>query len=272
MQAQKRIRFVTNLIKFFGRFILLFQVFFFLATAAFAAPSENFIYNDFYQIQNQDELSEIDLLHFDHIQKPLPLPTEKYNRQKQFGGWIHFANDTSCLDTRGLVLQRDSISETVVANCRVASGDWLDPYTDKKYISASDIQIDHVVPLKHAYMTGAFEWDNKKRCQYANYLGNHFHLLSVNGSENMRKGDSSPRAYLPPNQKFTCQYIKDWLEIKYIWSLRLTPTESQSILQITEQEHCQKKDFSIQQSEIIEQKKYMKDHENICVGASLVAF
>ena len=216
-----------------------------VATTKFTTASENFIYNEFYQIQNQDHVSDINLLKFDRIEKQFPLPTVKYNRKRHFGGWIHFANDMSCLDTRGLVLQRDSVKPVTVSNCRVIAGDWFDPYTDQKYILASMIQIDHVVPLKHAYMTGAFEWDNKKRCQYANYLGNSFHLLSVNGIENMRKGDNSPLEYLPPNQKFTCQYIKDWLEIKYIWSLRLTPKEQARILEIVSREKCLPKDFLI---------------------------
>ena len=236
------------------------------------SSTEDFIYSEYRQTKNQDQLSNVDLLKIEAIQKTFPLPAEHYDRIKHFGGWIHFANDTSCLDTRGLVLQRDSKVSVDVASCRVTGGDWHDPYTDRNFTSSADIQIDHVVPLKHAYMTGAFDWSKKKRCQYANYLGNEFHLLSVNGTENMRKGDRGPHEYLPPNQRFTCEYIKNWLEIKYIWSLRITPKEADHIEKIVINENCDAKDFQIPKSEIDQQKKYMKDNENICVGAALSAF
>ncbi len=237
-----------------------------------AKATEDYVYNEYDQIQNQDQSLKINLLQIEKKQVQFPLPAEKYDRQKQFGGWINFRDDTSCLDTRGLVLQRDSKDAVAVVNCRVMQGRWLDPYTEKTFESSSQIQIDHVVPLKHAYMTGAFEWTNHKRCQFANYMGNEFHLRSVNGTENLRKGDRSPREYVPPNQNFTCEYVKNWLEIKYLWNLRLTPKEVVRIHEIVDTSLCDPNHFIVDQSEILQQKKYMKDTENICVAAPLSAF
>lgn len=237
-----------------------------------AKATEDYIYDEYEQIQNQDRSLKVNLLKIEQKPVKFPLPVEKYDRQKQFGGWINFKDDTSCLDTRGLVLQRDSSATVTVVNCRVTQGEWLDPYTDQKFESSSQIQIDHVVALKHAYMTGAFEWSQQKRCQYANYMGNTFHLRSVNGTENLRKGDRSPREYIPPNQNFTCEYVKNWLEIKYLWSLRLTPTEVDRIHEIVLDSQCDQNDFIVDQSEITQQKKVMRDSENICVGAPLSAF
>jgi len=237
-----------------------------------AKATEDFIYNEYNQIQNQDQELKINLLQIEKKQVQFPLPAEKYDRQKQFGGWINFKDDMSCLDTRGLVLKRDSRDTVAVVNCRVMQGRWFDPYTEKTFESSSQIQIDHVVPLKHAYMTGAYEWTNHKRCQFANYMGNEFHLRSVNGTENLRKGDRSPREYVPPNQKFTCEYVKNWLEIKYLWSLRLTPKEVVRIHEIVDVSQCDPNEFIVDQSQILEQKKYMKESENICVAAPLSAF
>ncbi len=248
----------------------------------FAKDSEDYFYDEYVVVQNQIQLSEqmtptthsagVQLLNLKRIQKKFPQPIEKYDRKKHFGGWIRFAEDESCFDTRGIVLQRDSLAPVDATNCRVMSGDWLDPYTGQNYKSSADIQIDHVVPLKNAYMTGGFAWSAKKRCQYANYLGNKVHLMSVNGSENMKKGDRSPREYMPPNQKFTCEYLKNWLSIKYIWELRLTPSEANKIETIVKQEHCDLNDFLISESDIAAQKKYMKDNANVCVGAALTTF
>jgi hypothetical protein len=280
MQSKKRVQIIMTL----WTLVLAFQLFSSLSIASNLVhqpnihvskvkASEDFIYDDYFIITAQTKAAvDVDLLKFKHVLQTFPLPAVHYDRKKHFGGWIHRTDDQSCLDTRGLVLVRDSQKPVQTSSCRVLTGEWYDPYTDNSYSTSSNIQIDHVVPLKHAYMTGAFEWDNKKRCQYANYMGNNFHLLSVYGSENMRKGDRGPHEYLPPNQKFTCQYLKDWLEIKYLWSLRLTPKETLKINQIITQEHCDSNTFQVPRSDIAEQIKIMKQTENICVGVALAAF
>ncbi len=230
-------------------------------------------YNDYYQIQDQDIAYEVNLFNQERKKGKIPQPSDAYNRQKHFGGWIRYKNDQTCLDTRGLVLQRDSVKPVETnSSCRVVAGEWSDEYTGGEFFSASDMQIDHVVPLKHAYLTGAFEWDSSKRCLYANYMGSRFHLLSVNGSENMRKGDRSPAQYVPPNQKFTCDYLKIWLEVKYFWNLRITPGEKASIEQIVQDQHCDVKQFKISSAEVNEQRQYMKQNKNLCAGKALAAF
>lgn len=230
-------------------------------------------YNDYYQIQNQDIDADVDLFNQVHKRGKIPLPSDAYNRQRHFGGWIRYRNDNTCLDTRGLVLQRDSTKPIQTnSSCRVVAGEWNDEYTGNEFSSAGDMQIDHVVPLKHAYRTGAFEWDSNKRCLYANYMGSRFHLLSVNGSENMRKGDRGPTQYIPPNQKFTCGYLKIWLQVKYFWNLRITPTEKTSIESIVQSQHCDVKQFKISSDEVREQRQYMKQNKNLCAGKALTAF
>ena len=39
--------------------------------------------------------------------------------------------------------------------CAVISGKWLDPYDNKYYYSASDVQIDHVVALYESHISGS---------------------------------------------------------------------------------------------------------------------
>lgn len=207
---------------------------------------------------------EINLLNFKPIDGTMPKPSERYNRDKHFGPWIDKRNDNTCLDTRGKVLQRDSLSKVNINSCRVVSGEWHDPYTDQYLKKARDIQIDHVVALSNAYRSGAFEWSENKRCLYANYMGNNFHLLAVEGEENEKKLDYDPSQYMPPNHQFTCQYLKTWLKIKDIWGLRLTFKEASAILEFIDQEGCQRADFVIPASEINSQKEYIQNNLNYC--------
>lgn len=227
------------------------------------ATSETFQYDNYF-VFAQGTGTEINLAAFAKVNAKFPLPAQDYDRASQFGHWIRPIKST-CLNTRGVVLKRDSQVEVKVnENCTVISGDWHDPYTNENYNDSGDIQIDHVVALKNAYMTGAHTWTKQKRCLYANFLGNNFHLLSVNGSENIRKSDKSPLEWTPPNKAFVCEYLRHWLEIKYIWELKLTPREVGAIENQLKENHCSTEDVTVPAQEIKEQRQYMEANKSLC--------
>ena len=227
---------------------------------------EDYQYDQYFRINENSVAGFIDLLNLENIKRPFPLPSIPYNRREQFGTWIYPKNDNLCLNVRGLVLVRDADAAVTysVDGCAVVSGAWDDPYTARTFASAREIQIDHFVPLKNAYMTGGYEWDANKRCLYANYLGNDFHLLAVNGTENMSKGDSSPAEYTPPNKHYVCQYLKQWLLVKVIWQLRLTPFETESIRDEVQKNDCARSDFQMTAEELSSQRRYMFENKNLC--------
>lgn len=234
---------------------------------------EEFNYSNYYQVKAAAR-DKVNLLDLEKIQKKFPKPSENYNRGKHFGGWIREGNDNSCLNTRGKVLVRDSISNVTYSSngCTVQDGQWDDPYSAEELTTAKDIQIDHFVPLKNAYMTGAYEWDFNKRCLYANFLGNKFHLLSVSGHENTVKSDSSPAGYMPPNKDYKCQYLKQWLLVKTIWGLKITPMEGEAIQKSIDQGRCDRADFITSQSFIDQQKQYIEDHADLCARSQIMSF
>src|SRR5690606_36654672 len=140
--------------------------------------------------------------------------------------------DNICMNTRARVLVRDSQSPVTFRgnrDCVVDSGLWNEPYTGEQVTSSRQIQIDHMVPLKNAYVSGAWRWDYKTRCLYANFMGYRYHLVSSDAKQNMSKGDLGPDGYLPPNIAYRCQYLKNWLAVQLIWGLSLTLTEAQAI-------------------------------------------
>lgn len=241
-----------------------------LAPINILKSDEDFNYSYYYQIKEDLSSHNINLLNFVKYDEKFPLPAIPYNRDVHFGGWLRDTTETSCLNTRGKVLLRYSVTDVTYApnGCTIESGLWDDPYTAKKHISAKDIQIDHVVALKNAYMTGAYSWDFKKRCLYANYLGNEFHLLAVNGKENLKKSDHTPSGYIPPNKSYTCQFIKQWLNIKLIWSLRVTPKEALAINKIADENNCNPQNFVISTEELSEQRDFMLVHANLCDATS----
>lgn len=231
---------------------------------------DSFNYKDYFLIKEDPRLQVTNLLFFNHINEVFPKPAVPYNRNKHFGSWIIPDSNQSCLSTRGYVLKRDSLDEVNYApsGCAVKQGNWLDPYSAIQFTTSDKIQIDHFVPLKNAYMTGAHEWNWAKRCLYGNYMGNTFHLLAVSGTENMKKSDETPSQYLPPNSKYICTYIKQWLAVKLIWSLKLTPIEVSAIQNEVAENRCNPELFMIPTQFISDQRQYIQDHQSLCHGAS----
>jgi hypothetical protein len=227
--------------------------------------SETFVYNEYYNIQKSVVSGKINLLLFENTKKTFPLPSDRYDRLKHFGTWVNPKSDSSCMDVRSLVLTRESSATVSVSkNCKVLTGQWSDPYSGLDFTASTLIQIDHLVPLKNAYMTGGFEWDEDKRCLYANYMGAKFHLIPVSAHENLSKSDRAPNEFVPSNKLHTCQYLKDWLETKLIWDLRLTPLEVDGIKTLAKSNNCDTESFVIEENEYQSQLTYMNDQHNFC--------
>lgn len=96
-----------------------------------------------------------------------PKVSSNYNRNK-FGSWID--EDGDCQNTRHELLgQLSTQKPSHTSNgCRVLRGRWLDPYTNKVFLDASKLDVDHLVPLKWAWDHGANGWGNTQRKQFAN--------------------------------------------------------------------------------------------------------
>ncbi len=187
-----------------------------------------------------------------HDSEP-PTPSEKYNRKDHFGRWLRDPFDNTCLDTRGKVLARDSAEPVKLKennHCIVEKGLWYDPYSGEKITEAKDVQIDHFVPLKNAYISGAWTWNFAKRCLYANYMSNEFHLIAVSGTENMKKSDRTPANYLPPNNQFVCSYLDNWLKVKLIWNLTMLPPETEAIKTTMKKLGCSVNSYVMDEQEL----------------------
>lgn len=194
-------------------------------------------------------------------------PAEKYNRKLHFGRWINDPNDDTCFNTRAQVLVRDSLGKVSFKEsnrCIVEKGQWNDPYAGEVIEESKQLQIDHMVPLKNAYISGAWEWNFQTRCVYANYMGNEFHLVTASGHENMSKGDSTPEKYIPPNQTYRCEYLANWLKIKLIWKLKMVRGEVEAIRQAIKDSGCDARSFALSQLELKRQRKLIYENRYNC--------
>jgi len=198
-------------------------------------------------------------------------PADAYNRLKHFGTWITDPSGSTCLNTRGLILRRESqtsVTYTDTKECTIATGQWYEPYTGSIKRNAGELQIDHVVPLKNAYVMGAWQWSGKQRCLYANFMTNNFHLLAVDSRENMRKGDRAPDRYMPPNGSFVCEYLEDWLKIKLIWNLKMTASEGNAIQSEMVTHNCDPSVYSMTRLELDRERAALQSFAKKCSAES----
>lgn len=210
----------------------------------------------------------ISLTTFVHHNQAVPPANEKYSRKTHFGTWRH--DSTNCLDTRGRVLARSSIDPVQTRmsgnRCVVEQGRWIDPYTDAKMNDPAEIQIDHLVPLKNAYLMGAWQWPKNKKCWYANFVAVDYHLLAVSGHENMSKSDETPAEYMPPSRQFQCQYVKNWLKVKLAWELELIQPEVDAINDVIKQSGCRAGDLTVTADELAQTRQMIAQGSSLCKG------
>ncbi|NEE55186.1 HNH endonuclease, partial [Streptomyces sp. SID8455] len=66
--------------------------------------------------------------------------------------------------------KRDGTNVQQDASCAAVSGSWYSQYDGATWSAASDVDIDHMVPLAEAWRSGASSWTNAQRQSFANDL------------------------------------------------------------------------------------------------------
>jgi len=159
-----------------------------------------------------------------------------YDRDAFGGSWAD--TDRNGCNQRDDVLLRDAVPGTVATRTQgrcdhdVVGGTWVDPYTGRTLTftelkdphQAQAIQIDHVVPLAEAWLSGASAWTVERRRRFANDLAE---LLAVDGPTNASKSDDDPAAWRP-RQAFQCEYAR-WIATKARWDLGVDASERRAL-------------------------------------------
>ena len=102
------------------------------------------------------------------------------------------------------------------------TGRWISPFTGQVIQNASNIDIDHVVPLAWSWPRGAGQWTREKREQFANDSMN---LWPVELSLNRSKGAKGPNEWLPPAGQ--CGYVARFYRIVKLYKLQPRPPENE---------------------------------------------
>lgn len=136
-------------------------------------------------------------------------------------------------DTRDVVLKRDGKDVKATSECKITGGTWVSPYDGKTYTKPLALDIDHLVPLGNAWLSGAKNWDDDKRKAFANDLTRP-QLIAVDLTDNRAKGDQDPSQWKPPSHDYWCTYAEDWITVKSYWKLTVTKAEKSALSDMLE--------------------------------------
>jgi hypothetical protein len=147
-----------------------------------------------------------------------------YNRDL-FPHWI--TQSGSC-NTRETVLKRDGSGVVTDSSCAATGGSWYSPYDGATWSAASDVDIDHLVPLAEAWDSGADSWTTSRRQSFANDLTRP-QLLAVTDNVNQSKGDQDPATWMPSRTAYRCTYVRAWVQVKYYYDLSVDSAEKSAL-------------------------------------------
>ncbi|KAG0085242.1 hypothetical protein BGZ92_009143 [Podila epicladia] len=148
----------------------------------------------------------------------------RYNRSL----FPHWAEISGACNTRKIVLKRDGTNVVTNRQCAITSGTWYSPYDDNTMDDPSDVDIDHVVALKEAWVSGAHLWTDAQRAAFSNDLIQP-QLVAVTDDINKAKGSKDPSTWLPPRTSFHCTYLRAWVQVKHHYGLSVDSTEKRAI-------------------------------------------
>jgi hypothetical protein len=143
--------------------------------------------------------------------------------------WPHWSDaDTDCQNTRQeILIQRSSIPVRLnKKGCTVVSGRWDDFYYPEILTLAKEVDVDHLIPLKHAHDVGGAGWTKEAREKFANDPEN---LVITFKSYNRAKGAKTIAQWVPLHKDYACKYIRQWIRLKKKYELRLTKPELKTI-------------------------------------------
>ena len=132
----------------------------------------------------------------------------------------HWITQSGACNTREVVLKRDGTDVEQNSSCAA--------YDGATWTAASDLDIDHLVPLAEAWDSGAGSWTTSRRQSFANDLTRP-QLIAVTDNVNQSKGDQDPATWMPSRTAYRCTYVRAWVQVKYYYGLSVDSAEKSAL-------------------------------------------
>jgi putative cell wall-binding protein len=148
-----------------------------------------------------------------------------------FRHWIDADRD-GCDARREVLIVESTTPVQVGSGCSITGGTWFSAYDGGTTTDASSFDIDHMIPLKEAWDSGAHAWTADRRQAFANDLDLAESLIAVSASSNRSKSDRDPAEWMPPRTAYHCTYVVSWISVKKAWNLSVDQAEYQKLEQV----------------------------------------
>ncbi len=156
-----------------------------------------------------------------------PNPDRPYRRD-EWPTWEDIDGDGCDAREQALIEQSTSRAQVDPSGCKVVAGDWTSVYDGITTTDPAALDIDHVVPLENAHISGGWQWDASRRRQFAN---DQLDLLAVTAASNRSKGSSTPAEWRPRREAW-CALATTWVMVKTTYGLTATTAERDALGQM----------------------------------------
>ena len=157
------------------------------------------------------------------------LSTITYDRDA-WGDWPYLERRGDCPWDLRMMLIADSARQSggtvELEDCRIVTADIIDAYTGEIMmdVPGEHVEIDHLVPLRHAHNHGAAGWTDDQRRRYYTWT---YNLRVVHRSTNRSKGSKPPWEWSPDVNR--CDYVRTWASVKTMHGLAVPLREAKWI-------------------------------------------
>jgi hypothetical protein len=146
---------------------------------------------------------------------------------------------TCTLNTRSTLLKKTTKTMKIGSGniCKAVTGEWKDYYTGKNITEASDIDIDHIVSVKDAWLSGAKNWSKENRANFYNDTDN---LVLAGKKLNISKSDKSPSDWdfnFKSNYK-RCNYLRRYVDVKMKYKLSFSEDDIEYFDDYADEDDC----------------------------------
>ncbi|KZE95356.1 N-acetylmuramoyl-L-alanine amidase LytC [Agromyces sp. NDB4Y10] len=144
------------------------------------------------------------------------------------------ADGDGCNTRREVLIAESRVPVTISSGCTITAGEWFSWYEGVTQTDPAMLEMDHLVALKEAWISGAHAWTDQQRSDYANDLDIDATLTMVTGAQNSAKSAYDPANWLPSYTPSRCAYAADWITVKYRWNLTVDTAERSALASLVE--------------------------------------
>lgn len=146
--------------------------------------------------------------------------------------WVD--DDQDCQDAQQEALIARSVVPPMLdpGGCSVLKGNWFDPFTGRFERDRTQLEVGHLIPLEEVHRSGGDSWDEHRRREFANDWAAPEMLIVVRSGLIAERADRDPPLWLPPDERYHCEYVRRWVLVKTRWGLGMDVPERLAVREI----------------------------------------